>query len=365
MKIKDIIAALEELAPLSLQEKYDNAGLITGNEEDTVNAILCTVDITEEVVDEALELGVDLILSHHPVIFDGIRSLTGRSFTERILIKSIKNNIAIYSAHTNIDNTIEGVNKMICNKLSLHHCRILLPMKDYLYKIVTFVPEDHAGKVREALFKGGAGQIGNYSNCSYNVAGQGTFTASENSIPFAGEIGKPHAENETRIEVVVAKHHIDQVISELLKVHPYEEVAYDVYPLQNDYRMAGSGMIGQLEQPQSVNIFLKDLMKIFNVGAIRYSGDENKLVEKVAVCGGSGSFLIKNAIREHADAFITGDIKYHQYFDANRSMLLCDIGHYESEQFTKDLFYIFLTKKFSIFAVHLSQVVTNPIKYYK
>jgi len=364
MKIKEIIALLEEFAPLSLQENYDNSGLTLGNIEDEVAAVLCTVDVNEEVVEEAIKCGCNLILTHHPVVFNGIKSLTGRSYTERILIKAIKNDIAIYAAHTNFDNAINGVNQLISSKLDLHNCRILAPMENHLFKIVTFVPENHAAKVREAMFKGGAGHIGNYDNCSYNVSGQGTFRGNESSKPFVGEKNKLHQENETRIEVVVIKHHVDRVIKELLMVHPYEEVAYDIYPLTNKYNMAGAGMIGYFEKAVSVKDFLENLKKIFDVSVIRYSGNENKKLKKIAVCGGSGSFLIPDAILEKADAFVTSDIKYHQFFDANNSLLLCDIGHYESEQFTKELFYTFLTKKFSTFAVRLSKVVTNPLKYY-
>jgi dinuclear metal center YbgI/SA1388 family protein len=364
MKIKEIIASLEEFAPLYLQENYDNSGLITGNADDDIKGVLCTVDVTEEVVEEAIEYGYNFILSHHPVIFNGIKSLTGHSNTERILIQAIKNDIAIYAAHTNIDNAIDGVNHIISNKLGLHDCKVLVPMKDQLYKIVTFVPADHAAKVREALFKGGAGHIGNYDNCSYNVSGQGTFRGNEISKPFVGEKGSLHVENETRIEVVVVKHHIEGVIKELLMVHPYEEVVYDIYPLMNNYEMAGSGMIGYLEKTQTTGEFLENLKNIFKLTVIRYSGNENKKLEKIAVCGGAGSFLIYAAIFEKADAFVTSDIKYHQFFDAINSLLLCDIGHYESEQFTKELFYSFLTKKFSTFAVRLSNVVTNPLKYH-
>jgi dinuclear metal center YbgI/SA1388 family protein len=364
MKIKEIIAALEELAPLSLQENYDNSGLITGNSEDEVKSVLCTVDVTEEVVEEALKTGSNLILSHHPVIFKSVKSITGRSYTERILIKAIKNDIAIYSAHTNIDNIAVGVNQAICDKLGLKNCSVLSPMQDQLLKIVSFVPENHAAKVREALFKGGAGHIGNYDNCSYSVSGQGTFRGNEKSNPFVGKKGKLHTENETRIEAIVPKQFVNRVIEELLLVHPYEEVAYDVYPLSNKYKLAGSGMIGTFEKSLPTVDFLEKLKKKFKITAIRYAGNVTKKIEKVAVCGGSGSFLLKDAIQEKADAFVTADIKYHQFFDAENSILLCDIGHYESEQFTKEIFYTFLTKKFSTFAVRLSQVVTNPIKYY-
>ncbi len=364
MKIHEIISRLEEFAPLSLQEDYDNSGLIIGNMENEVSSILCTVDVTADVIEEAIKLGADLIISHHPVIFKGIKKLTGQTYTELIVIKAIKNNISIYALHTNIDNSIMGVNAVICKKLGLLNCKVLLPLKDYLYKLATYVPETHADQVRKALFEAGAGNIGNYDNCSYNISGKGTFRGNENTKPFVGKIGETHFENEIRIEVIVAKHQLNRVIQSLLQTHPYEEVAYDVFPLKNDYTQAGSGMIGIAEQPLKANELLEKLKNLFFIPVVRYSGNQDRLIKKIAVCGGSGSFLIDKAIKEEADAFITSDIKYHQFFDTENLILLCDIGHFESEQFTKELFYTFLTKKFSIFAVHLSKVVTNPIKYY-
>jgi len=364
MKIQEIIKALEELAPLALQESYDNAGLTVGDRNAEAKGILCTIDVTEEVINEAINLKSNMIVSHHPVVFNELKSLTGNTYNERIIIQAIKHDIALYTSHTNIDNTINGVNHTICEKLGLTKRKILNPLGGKLVKLVTFVPEKYADKVRTALFESGAGNIGNYDSCSFNSQGTGTFKGGSNTNPFAGEKGKLQNENEIRIETIVPDHLLSRVVNQLLFTHPYEEVAYDLYPLKNKYDLAGSGMIGEFEKAISKKDFFSLLKKTFNLPFIKYAGADQNKYKKIAVCGGSGSFLIKKAIQLKADAFITGDIKYHQFFDAEDKITICDIGHYESEQFTKEIFYSFLTKKFSKFAVHLSQSVTNPIKYH-
>jgi dinuclear metal center YbgI/SA1388 family protein len=364
MKISDVISVLEDFAPLSLQEDYDNAGLQTGSSGWEVQGILCTVDVTEEVLDEAIENKDNLIIAHHPVIFRDLKSLTDRTGTERILVKAIKNNLAIYVVHTNVDNVFDGVNKTICEKLGLGGLKILSTGRNMLLKMVTFVPEEHADKVRNALFSAGAGHIGNYDSCSYNLTGQGTFRAGEGTHPFVGEKGKIHFENEIRIETIVPRNRIAYCIKAMTESHPYEEVAYDIYPVENDYNKTGAGMTGEFEKPLSHDRFMELLQKKFNIPVIRYSGKVLKEYRKVAVCGGSGFFLLGKAIRDKAEVFLTSDIKYHQFFENEDKILVCDIGHYESEQFTKDIFYNLLNEKFSNFAVHLSKVVSNPIKYY-
>ncbi len=364
MTVNEVIQHIEDFAPLNLQESYDNAGLTVGKREETVTGILCTIDITEEVIKEAIKLKANLIISHHPVLFSGIKSLTGQSENERVLIQAIQKNIALYAAHTNIDNAFLGVNYKIAEKLSLSNLQVLEPMKDTLLKLVTFVPEAQAEQVRLALFEGGAGTIGNYDNCSYNLNGQGTFRGSENTKPFVGEKGKLHFEDEVRIETIVPKYFLKNVLRKLFESHPYEEVAYDLYPLINSNPAAGSGLAGDLKKGIPINDFLDLLKTTFHTPVIRCTGKSKGLISKVAVCGGAGSFLLSRAIGVKADAFVTGDLKYHQFFDAEDKLLLCDIGHYESEQFTKEIFYTLLTKKLSNFAVHLSEVVTNPVKYH-
>lgn len=365
MKVLDVIKTLESAAHKGLQESYDNSGLNIGDPQMDVQGILCTIDITEDVLDEAISLGANLIIAHHPLIFSGLKAITGKNYIERIAIKAIKENIAIFAAHTNFDNIPEGVNAKICEKLDLTDTRILSPIKDQLIKLSTFVPNKYAEKVRERLFEVGAGKIGNYESCSFNTEGKGSFKALDDAEPFVGEKGSTHFENETRIEVILPKYLKGKVISTLLNAHPYEEVAYDLYPLLNENTFAGAGMIGKVKKPISLNDLLKQLEETFNAKGIRYTGTTDKTINTIAVCGGSGAFLINEAKAKGADVFITGDVKYHQFFDANSKLSIVDIGHFESEQFTKDIFYELVMKKMPKFAVHLSKVTTSPIKYYK
>lgn len=363
MKIKDIVSYLETIAPLSYQESYDNSGLIVGDAQQEVTSVLITIDTIESVIDEAIERGANLIVSHHPIVFSAFKKITGANYVERTIIKAIKNNIAIYACHTNLDSVIGGVNSKICEKLELQNCRILSPIQNELQKLVTFVPVDFASVVQDAVFNAGAGCIGNYDKCGFTSQGNGSFRASQNSKPFVGEIGKIHYENEVRFETIFPKHLKNKVISALIKEHPYEEVAYDIYPLQNEYSKVGMGMIGDLNIELEEMDFLKKLKNIFKTGSIRYTNLLNKKIKKVAVCGGSGSFLLKNAIAANADILVTSDFKYHQFFDADNKILIADIGHYESEQFTKEVFYSLLTKKFPNFAFYFSKINSNPINY--
>ncbi|MFZ5942364.1 MAG: Nif3-like dinuclear metal center hexameric protein [Bacteroidota bacterium] len=364
MRLSEIIRVLEQHAPLSLQESYDNSGLQVGDPKMDINGALITTDVTPEVLDEAIRLGFNLIISHHPLIFGGIKSLTGRTVTEQLVIHAIRNEIAIYSGHTNFDAVFNGVSLKICDKLGLINNQILEPVKGSLKKLVVFVPLSHAGEVREALFRGGAGVIGNYDSCSFNLEGTGTFRGGENTDPFVGEKGKLHREAEVRIETVIPAHLAGSAVEAMKLVHPYEEVAYDLYPLENDYPLAGMGMLGELPDEMDELMFLQFLKDRFSAGCIRHTALLGKKVRKVAVCGGAGSFLLKKAIAARADVFITGDMKYHGFFDAVGRILLADIGHYESEQFTQELFYELIIKNFPKFAVRLSEINTNPIKYF-
>jgi len=364
MKISDLTNYIETIAPLAMQESYDNAGLIVGDRQSEVTGVLISLDVTEEVIDDAIAQGCNLIVAHHPFVFGGIKKFTGANYVERTLIKAIKNDVAVYAAHTNLDNMLnDGVNAKIAEKIGLRNVRILSPMQGKLCKVSVFVPNAQAEQVRNAMFEAGAGCIGNYDSCSYNVVGQGTFKAGEGCNPFAGKKGELHFEAETRIDTIVPQHLLGKTIGAMLAVHPYEEPAYDVYPLANDYQQAGSGIIGELDEPEGAIDLLKRVKKIFGCGCVRHTGLPAKPVSKIAVCGGAGSFLIKDAMRAGADMLITADVKYHQFFDAEYPFVLADIGHYESEQFTKELFYELLTRKFSNFAVRLTKVNTNPIKY--
>ncbi len=363
MKIKDIISCLENFAPLSFQESYDNSGLIIGNPNSEVTSALISIDVTEEVIDEAIEKNINLIISHHPIIFNGLKKITGDNYIEKLVIKAIKNDIAIYAFHTNLDSVEDGVNSRICNKLGLKNCRILKALKGELKKIVTFVPVQHAKKVRMALFNAGAGYIGDYNQCSYNVEGKGTFNALDNTKPFVGKKGELHFEDEIRIETIFPKHLQNKIISSLKNAHPYEEVAYDIYPLDNKYDKAGIGMIGDLKNEIDEKDFLKNIKNIFKTNTIRYTKLLNKKIKKVAVCGGSGSFLLNDAICQKADIFISGDFKYHQFFDADNKILIADIGHFESEQFTVEIIYEILKKNLPKFAAQITKINTNPINY--
>ena len=363
MKLKEIIGVFEQVAPFAFQESYDNSGLQTGNPAMEINAILICIDVTEEVLEEAVKLKANLIISHHPLIFHGIKSLTGKNFTERILIRALKEDVAILSVHTNFDSIAGGVSSKICEKLNLHNLKVLDPMENSLLKLVFFVPSDHAESVRGKVFEAGAGVLGNYDMCSFNALGNGSFRASDKANPFVGEKGKLHFEKEVRVETILPAVIANQVVSALLKAHPYEEVAFDLYPVSNKYHGAGMGMTGELEAEMDEKEFLRILKEKFNSGCIRYTGTLSKKIKKVAVCGGSGSFLLAKAIASEADVFVSGDFKYHQFFEAENRILIADIGHYESEQFTKELFYELLIKKYPKFALHLSEVNTNPINY--
>ncbi len=364
MKISEIIHYLESIAPKQIQESYDNCGLLVGEiERDVTKALIC-LDVTEDVIQEAIDNNCQLIISHHPVIFKAIKKITTQNFTERILLKAIRNELAIYAIHTNLDQVDTGVNFIIAEKIGLKNTKILSPVQDILCKLVTFCPTDKAEEIRIALFKAGAGQIGLYDNCSFNSGGTGTFRASEQTNPYVGEKGKIHFEPETRIEVIFPAYTESAVISSLINVHPYEEPAYDIYPLKNNHSKIGSGMIGELENPSDEKEFLSRIKTIFRTGCIRHSKLKNKKIKRVAVCGGSGSFLISNAIAAGADIFITADIKYHDFFIADNRIVLADIGHYESEWVTKELLFSLINKKFPTFALQISEQDLNPVNYF-
>ncbi|MBN2697362.1 MAG: Nif3-like dinuclear metal center hexameric protein [Bacteroidales bacterium] len=364
MKVNDVTGYLEGLAPLSIQESYDNSGLQVGEPGMEVRGILISLDVTEEVVDEAFRCKCNLIVAHHPLIFKALKSITGRGSTERTILSAVRNGIAVYAGHTNFDSIDQGVNKYMAEKMGLHNLRILEPAGEMLRKLVVFVPEKYADRVRKAMFEAGAGEIGGYDSCSFNSGGEGTFRGSENTSPFAGEPGVLHHEKEIRIETIVPSTATGRVVREMIKAHPYEEVAYDIYPLENLHPKIGTGMIGELKQPMDEHDFLDRVKEAYKTGCIRHTSLIGKAIRTVAVCGGSGSFLMQKAMAAGADAFITSDLKYHQFFEAEDRLLVLDIGHYESEQFTRDLFYDLLTKKFPKFAIRLSEVYTNPIKYF-
>ncbi|GAO28173.1 Nif3-like dinuclear metal center hexameric protein [Geofilum rubicundum] len=339
LQLHEIISEIESLAPPSLQESYDNSGLQTGQTAMVIKGILITLDVTEAVIEEAIAQQCNLIMAHHPLTLSGFKRLTGQSAAERILIAAVKNDLAIYAAHTNLDSVRGGVSSVLADKIGLMNQRILEPRSQLLIKLVTFVPHQQAQQVREALFNAGAGQIGDYDQCSYNIQGEGTFRGGESTRPFVGQKGRMHTEPEVRIETVLPQHLQNKVIQTLKTAHPYEEPAYDLFALQNQWDQAGFGVIGDLPQPMEVQPFLQQLKNNTHTGCVRYTTTTKSKVQKIAVCGGSGSFLLKQAIRQQADVFVTGDFKYHQFFEGENKIIIADIGHYESEQFTKELFF--------------------------
>ena len=371
MLIRELMSFLEQLAPPSLQENYDNSGLLIGSQDAEINKALISLDLTEEVLDEAIKNKCDIIISHHPLIFGGVKRLNGKNFVERIIAGAIRNDIAVYAIHTNLDNMHTGVNRKICDLLGLKDCKILEPKNGLLRNLITYVPNVRleSGKyapdsVREALAEAGAGQIGDYDNCSFNVEGKGTFRALAGAEPFIGKPNELVSQEETRLSVVFPAWMEASVLKALKSAHPYEEVAFELISLENAHQNIGAGMIGELNSEMNVNDFLRHVKEKMNTACIRYAKSDGKAIRKVAVCGGSGSFLLKSAMSQGADALITGDFKYHQFFDGEGKILIADIGHYESEQFTIDLLYDAIREKYRNFALLKTEINTNPVNYF-
>jgi dinuclear metal center YbgI/SA1388 family protein len=362
MKIKEVTDYIESIAPIALQESYDNCGLLVGDADVEITGVLLTLDITESILEEAITKGCNLIFAHHPVVFSGIKKITAGDITGRIIIKAIQNGIHLYAAHTNMDALLEGVNGKIASKIGLTDCKVLKPKPAILKKLVTYCPAAAAEDLRQALYQR-AGTIGNYDSCSFNVEGTGTFRPLEGANPFLGAVGTLHQEKETRIELLYFSYNEKKLIQALHEHHPYEEVAYNLIALGNETQQIGSGLIGSLNNEMEPVQFLEHIKKVMEAPGIRYTALGKNNIKKVALCGGSGSFLLQDAIRQGADIFITSDYKYHQFFDAGGDIIIADIGHYETEHFTKELFYELLVKKNYTFAIHLSELNTNPINY--
>lgn len=361
--IREVLSWMESLAPRGMQESYDNSGLLVGDDAQTVTGVLVSLDCTEEIVDEAVRKGCNLIVSHHPIVFSGLKKITGSNYVERTVIKAIQHGIALYAIHTNLDNYRFGVNEEIGKRLGLTNLKILAPAKGKLLKLIVFVPKTHATELADALFGAGAGQIGEYDQCSFKTTGTGTFRPSESTNPFIGKPGNQEKVEEVRLETILPAYRLHAVLGAMQSAHPYEEVAYDVLALENANQYEGAGIVGELETEMDIMDFLNQVKETFSCGVVRYTKPIKQQIKRVAVCGGSGSFLLPHAKREKADVFITGDYKYHDFFDAENQLVIADIGHYESEQFTIDLIGRILKEKFTTFAVHLTEINTNPIKY--
>lgn len=363
MTIKDVTQAIEEFAPLAYAEDFDNVGLLLGDQNTKVTGVLVTLDTLEKTVDEAISKNCNLIVSFHPIIFGGLKKITGKNYVERVVLKAIKNDIAIYAIHTALDNMPHGVSKGMSDALGLKNRSVLIPKSGVIKKLTTYVPKNEVISVREALFAAGAGNIGNYEQCSFSTKGKGTFKGNEQSNPTVGKAGELQIEKEVQLNVTFEARLQSSILKALFNAHSYEEVAYEITTLDNTNQNIGMGMLGELETPQDERSFLENVKKVFDAQGIRHSALRDKPVQKVAVLGGSGSFAIGAAMSSGADALITADLKYHQFYQAEGQLILADIGHYESEQFTKNILTDYLTKKFTNFAVVLSDENTNPIKY--
>ncbi|MBD3582453.1 Nif3-like dinuclear metal center hexameric protein [Flavobacterium selenitireducens] len=364
MKIKDIIAVLDEMAPLAYAEDFDNVGLLVGDRNAEAKGVLVCHDALEQVIDEAIRNNCNLVVCFHPILFSGLKKITGANYVERSILKAIKNDIAIYAVHTALDNHKNGVNKIFCDALGLVNTKILVPKKDFIRKLVTFAPVENADAVRNALFAAGAGKIGNYENCSFNSEGIGTYQGNSDSNPVVGQKHEFVKADETKIEVTFESYLSKKILDALFVSHPYEEVAYEIYDLRNELKNIGLGMIGELKTARTERDFLQLVKDAMQAEGIRHSQYRDRPVKKVAVLGGSGSFAISAAKRAGADAFVTSDLKYHQFYEAENELLLLDIGHFESERFTKNYMVDFLKEKIPNFAIILSEVNTNPVKYF-
>jgi dinuclear metal center YbgI/SA1388 family protein len=364
MLLGDITKYLEQRAPLALQEGYDNSGLIVGHGSMEITGALVCLDSTEEVIEEAISMGFNMVIAHHPIVFSGIKKITGKTYVERVLLKAIRHNIAIYAIHTNLDNVHDGVNFKIAQKLGLQRMKILQPKQGNLVKLEVYVPQAHLDIVRSAVLAAGAGHIGNYSECSYTSLGEGTFKAEKDAIPFVGEMGSRHTESEAKLEVVLPQWILASVLSKVNEAHPYEEVAYQAISLKNSWGNVGSGMVGELEAPLNTVDFLSLVKERFGLQVLKHTPLCKNVISKVAICGGSGSFLTQDAKHSGADIYISSDFKYHEFFDAEGQIILADIGHFESEQYTIELLSDWLAEKFPTFAVRKTRIVTNPINYF-
>jgi dinuclear metal center YbgI/SA1388 family protein len=362
--IAQVARFLESLAPLAYQESYDNSGLLVGDPQVPVRGILVALDATEAVVDEALARGCNLVVAHHPIVFSGLKKLTGRNYVERTVIKAIQYGVGLYAIHTNLDHVLAGVNARLAGRLGLQNGQILAPKRGLLKKLTVFVPQANAEAVLAALAQAGAGQIGNYSHCSFTVPGQGTFMPNAQASPHLGQANVLERVAETRIEVVLPAHAEGPVLAAMRQAHPYEEVAYFLHELANENQTAGAGLVGYLPEPITEGEFLQHLKNQLQVAVVRHTPLRGHPVHKVAVCGGAGSFLLPQAVAARADFFVTADYKYHQFFDADSRLVIADVGHYESEIATVDLLVDQLLPAFANLPVLPTHTNTNPVQYF-
>lgn len=349
MKIKELTAYLEQLAPPAYQESYDNAGLLVGDPEATIRGVLICLDSTEAVIQDAIERDCNLIIAHHPIIFKGLRKITGRSYVERVVVQAIKNDIAVYAIHTNLDNVYErGVNAKIAERLGLINTRLLAP-KQTLKKLSSFVPALHQQQVEEALIRAGVDQVAFTHQTTYSTV------APHSADAFEAEYLK--------LETLFPEANSREVLKALQHSQPDQQVHFDIVTVENYSDSVGSGMIGELPTSLSEHNFLQLLKERMQSACIRHTQLLDREIKRVAVCGGAGGFLLPRAIAQNADIFVTADYKYHEFFDADGRLVIADIGHYESEQFTIELLHDIISEKFSNFAAYCTKVNTNPVHY--
>ena len=364
MKIKEFINEFEQIIPVRQAEDFDNVGLLCGNPDREITGILIAHDALENVIDEAIEKKLNFVFCFHPIIFSGLKSITGKNYVEKAVLKALENKIALYAIHTAFDNDYFGVNYKICEVLGLKNQQVLMPKKNQLKKLEVYVPTDSAEILRNALFVAGAGNIGFYDECSFTIQGEGTFRPLEGSNPVTGTHNEREKANEVLINVIFEDYKTNQILFAMKENHPYEEVAYQLITLENDNQYTGLGRYGNLEQEMDELDFLTFIKQKFNIDIIRHSSLNNKKIRTIGVLGGSGASGIKAAMSAKCDAYITGDVKYHDFFFAEGKMLICDIGHFESEQFVVQQLFEILSEKFTTFAIAKTTQKTNPVNYF-
>ena len=364
MIVQELLKTLEQWAPTAYAEDFDNVGLLIGNSQSKCSGVMITLDCTEAVINEAIADNCNVIISFHPILFSGLKKITGANYVERVAIKAIEHKISIIALHTRLDNHPDGVSNILCKRLKIKKSQVLIPKKDNLKKLVVYVPENYTEAILESLHKAGAGNLENYKECSFLLEGTGRFMGIDKSNPHIGKPSEKISLKEIQINVVFESHLYHDIQKALREAHPYETIAYEVYSLINSFSEVGMGRIGSLKKEMDLSSFLNFVKKQLNSKVIRHSPPTNKLIKKVAVLGGSGSFAIEDAKRQGADAFITADLKYHQFYQGEKSLLLVDVGHYESEQYIKNLIFDYLTEKLPSFAFVLSRTKTNPVNYF-
>jgi len=367
MTCGEIFKYIRSWAPEEIAWNKDNVGLQVGSAKRKVKNILLALDLNMKVIIEAVKKDCNIIITHHPLLFNPLRKIdTDQDNTSLLVEKLIKHDITLFSAHTNLDFTKDGVSFELAKTLKLTNLRFLSNIKSAQYKLIVFVPEGHIEKVASAIFENGGGIIGEYSNCSFRTKGQGSFKGSKKTSPSIGKKLNYEKTDEIKLEVLIDSWKLNEILSAIRSVHPYEEIAYDVYPLNNENVNYGIGAIGELHTAMNQREFFNHVSKSLKINNFRYTTGKTNKIKTVAVCGGSGSEVIPAAIKKGADALITADIKYHTFFDNERKILLIDAGHYETEIFSlnevnKRLADLIKKKKNKVFKYNGS---TNPVIFY-